>query len=224
MSDLKYLAEKSPVRVFEKAVGDTVKNGEAGLISSKKGLGKTGVLVQFGIDALLQGKDIVHASFNQKSADVIGWYESIFSEIAKKKNITDADDILSELIRKRMILNLNQDVVSLSSVTFTVKALQVSGVDVKVVLIDDIDFAKVKPGDLDEMHAFAKNEGITVWMNASYNSAADIPANILAPFDVSLYLDSKSDAVELSVLKFNNKDTSAMKIKLDSKTLLFTDK
>jgi KaiC/GvpD/RAD55 family RecA-like ATPase len=222
MSDLQSLVDKSPVRVFEKAVGDSLGVGEAGLITSKKGLGKTAVLVQFGVDALLQDKEIVHASFNQKSANVIGWYESIFTEIAKKKNIPNASDVLAEVVRKRTILNLNQDVVSLARIVSTVKALAASGIKINVLLIDDIDFAKVKPAEVDEIHAFAKNEGITVWMSAAYDSGAAIPASIHAHFDVSLHLDSKSDAIELTVLKLHGKE--GLKLKLDSKTLLFTEK
>ena len=224
MSDMKDLIDKSPVRLFEKAAGGTLKSGEAGLISSKKGLGKTAVLVQFGVDYLLQSKDIVHASFNQKSANVIGWYESIFNEIAKKKNITHAEDILAEVVKKRMILNLNQDVVSLARVISTVRALGESGIKVQALLIDDIDFAKVKPQELADIHAFADEAGLAIWMSAVYDSAAQIPAAIHAPFDVSLHLDAKSDGIELSVLKLQNKPVSDVRLKLDSKTLLFAEK
>ena len=224
MSDLKDLIDKSPVRLFEKAAGGTLESGETGLISSKKGLGKTAVLVQFVVDYLLQGKATVHASFHPKSANVIGWYESIFNEIAKKKNIPNAEDILAEVVKKRMILTLNQDVLSLARVISTVRALGESGIKVKALLIDDIDFAKVKPQDLADIHAFADEAGLAIWISAVYDSAALIPADIHAPFDVSLHLDSKSDGIELSVLKLQNKPVSDVRLKLDSKTLLFSEK
>ena len=75
------LFERSPVRCFEKATGG-LKAGELGLLSSKKGVGKTSVLVQFGVDTLLQDKQVVHVSFDQQSANVITWYQDIFTEIA----------------------------------------------------------------------------------------------------------------------------------------------
>ena len=78
------LFERSPVRCFDKATGG-LKAGELGLLTSKKGLGKTSVLVQFGVDTLLQDKQVIHVSFDQHSSNVITWYQDIFTEIAKKK-------------------------------------------------------------------------------------------------------------------------------------------
>ena len=80
------LIDHSPVRFFDKMADGGLKAGEMGLITSKKGLGKTSVLVQFGIDAMLHDKQLVHVSFDQHSSNVISWYESILAEIAKKKN------------------------------------------------------------------------------------------------------------------------------------------
>jgi archaellum biogenesis ATPase FlaH len=81
------LYEKSPVRLFDSATEGGLKAGELGLVTSKKGLGKTSVLVQFGMDTLLQDKQLVHVSFDLHSSNVISWYDGIFAEIAKKKNI-----------------------------------------------------------------------------------------------------------------------------------------
>src|SRR5574344_3009174 len=103
------LFDRSPVRYFEKATNGGLKAGEIGLVTSKKGLGKTSVLVQFGMDALLAGKQLVHVSFDQHSSNVISWYSSVFSEIAKKKNISNAQELKEEIMRERVILNFNPE-------------------------------------------------------------------------------------------------------------------
>ena len=79
------LFERSPIRAFDEVTNGGLKAGEMGLVTAKKGLGKTSVLVQFGMDTLLNGKQLVHISFNQMSANVITWYDGIFNEISKKK-------------------------------------------------------------------------------------------------------------------------------------------
>ena len=92
------LYEKSPVRLFDSATEGGLKAGELGLVTSKKGLGKTSVLVQFGMDTLLQDKQLVHVSFDLHSSNVISWYDGIFAEIAKKKNeLIPFGDIEEEL-------------------------------------------------------------------------------------------------------------------------------
>ena len=44
------LFERSPIRAFDEATNGGLKAGELGLVTAKKGLGKTSVLVQFGMD------------------------------------------------------------------------------------------------------------------------------------------------------------------------------
>ena len=112
--------KRSPIRAFDEVANGGLKAGELGLVTSKKGLGKTSVLVQFGMDTLLNGKQLVHVSFDQHSSNVISWYDSIFSEISKKKAISS--DVKDQLIRNRTILNFNQDNFSLEKVVNTLNA------------------------------------------------------------------------------------------------------
>ena len=44
------LYKSSPIRFFDEASNGGLKEGELGLVTAKKGLGKTSVLVQFGMD------------------------------------------------------------------------------------------------------------------------------------------------------------------------------
>ena len=67
--DKKDLIAHSPVRYFD-VTNAGLKDGEMGLITAKKGLGKTSILVQFGIDSLLNDKALVHVSFDQQSSNV----------------------------------------------------------------------------------------------------------------------------------------------------------
>ena len=58
------LIEHCPVRFFDAVSAGGLKNGQLGLVTAKKGLGKTSILVQFGIDALLHDKNLVHVSYD----------------------------------------------------------------------------------------------------------------------------------------------------------------
>ena len=72
---------------------------------------------------LFQDKNVVHVSFNQQSDFVMTWYEDIFTEMAKKKNLNDASDVKADIVRKRVILNFNQDTFSASHVIKTLKEI-----------------------------------------------------------------------------------------------------
>lgn len=225
--DKQDLFNHSPVRIFDSATNSSLKQGEIGLITSKKGLGKTSVLVQFGMDALLAGKQLVHVSFDQHSSNVITWYESIFNEIAKKRNISNASELKDQIVRDRTILNFNQETFTLPKVINTLKALKEGGIKVAALVIDGLDFAKVTADDVKAVSEFVKAEGITAWLSATNESDQlkdNVPAELQDYFAVVAHLGPKSDGVYISILKSTAADTSSATIKLDSKTLLMTQK
>jgi hypothetical protein len=144
--------------------------------------------------------------------------------VAKKKNIANTQDMLADLVRKRVILNLNQDAAALPKVISTLKALKSGGISVKALLVDDIDFSRVKPEEISEIHEFAKAEGIAVWMSSAFEKAEDVPAEKAAPFDTVLHLAPTGSGPELQILSSHGKNAAGAKLHLDSKTFLITDK
>lgn len=213
------LLKFSPIRYFEKATEANLKSGEMGLITAKKGLGKTSVLVQFGIDTLLNEKGLVHVSFDQESSNVIAWYSSILAEIAKKRNV-NLDEISSTIYRNRTILNFNQETFTLPKVVNTLKALKASGINLSQVVVDGLNLANTSKEDLDCFAEFIKSEEMTSWFSYT-NEAETLKETLEAPkleaFATVSHLAAKGKEVTLSILK--NGDG---KVVLDAKTLLFT--
>ena len=215
----KDLINHSPVRYFDNATSAGLKEGEMGLITAKKGLGKTSVLVQFGIDSLLNDKTLVHVSFDQQSSNVIAWYSSIMAEIAKKKSF-NLDSVNEEIVRNRTILNFNQETFTLPKVVNTLKALKEGGIKLDAVVVDGLDLAKTALDDLKCFADFIKAEKMTAWFSYT-NEAADLKntldADKLTAFTTVGHLAASGNTLSLTVLK--NGDG---KVNLDAKTLLFT--
>jgi len=213
------LINYSPIRYFEKATEANLKAGEMGLITAKKGLGKTSVLVQFGIDTLLTDKGLVHVSFDQESSNVIAWYSSILAEIAKKRNI-NVEELSNSIMRNRTILNFNQETFTLPKVVNTLKALKSSGIGLSQVVVDGLDLAKTSKEDLDCFAEFIKAEGMTSWFSYT-NEAADLKSTLeadkIGDFATVAHIAAVGKEVSLSVLK-----NGEGKVILDAKTLLFS--
>ena len=213
------LISHSPVRFFENAADGGLKDGQMGLITSKKGLGKTSILVQFAIDSLLNDKHVVHISFDQHSSNVIAWYDSVLAEIGKKKNFGDIS-ALSETI-----LNTNQESLSMPKIVSTIKALKEGGINVSAVVIDDVDMVKLSAEDLKIIADYISQEKMTAWFsftNESPKLSESTDAAKLSMFATVCHIASNGKNLELSVLKSDNKEVSGVAIKLDSKTLLMT--
>ena len=211
------LYDKSPVRLFDEATDGGLKAGEIGIVTAKKGLGKTSVLVQFGMDTLLQDKQLAHVTFDLHSSNVISWYDSIFAEIAKKKN--GAAELKTDVVSKRTILNFSLDNFTLAKVVNTLKALKAGGIAVSGVVMDGVDFAKVSEDDVKAVADYAKAESAKVWF-----SSDSVPTSVEQYFAVVANLEQKPDGVVLTVQKLGDKKNLDTNLKLDTKTLLISKK
>lgn len=214
----KDLIDYSPIRYFEKATSANLKAGEMGLITAKKGLGKTSLLVQFGIDSLLNDEALVHVSFDQQSSNVIAWYSSILAEIAKKKNI-NLYDVNEEIVKNRTILNFNQETFTLPKVVNTLKALKDGGINISSIVVDGLSLDKVSKDDIDCFSKFIKSEKMIAWF--SFTCEAEDLDNTLDKDKINSFatighLHPEGKELFLNILK--NGEGSA---KVDSKTLLF---
>lgn len=210
----------SPVRYFEKATSASLKNGELGLITAKKGLGKTSILVQFGIDTLLNDKGLIHVSFDQHSSNVISWYSSIISEIAKKKSISSLAEFTDEIVKNRTILNFNQENFTLPKVVNTIKAMKAGGINVDSIIVDGLNIETTSTEDLNCFASFIKEEKMTAWFSMTSEGEdlkSTLPAEKTDTFATVAHLASDGKGLALSIIK-----NGEGKVPLDTKTLLMS--
>ena len=216
--DKKDLIAHSPVRYFD-VTNAGLKDGEMGLITAKKGLGKTSILVQFGIDSLLNDKALIHVSFDQQSSNVIAWYSSVLAEIAKKKSL-NLDEVNEEIVRNRTILNFNQETFTLPKVVNTLKAMKDGGIKISTIVVDGLDMNKASAADIKCFADFIKAEKMTAWFSFT-NEAADLKSTLdadkLANFTTVAHLAAEGKNLSLAILK-----NGEGKVNLDAKTLLMT--
>ncbi|MCA1951047.1 hypothetical protein [Gracilinema caldarium] len=228
------LIQRSPVRVFEKSIHGGLKAGEIGVIASRKGVGKTSVLVQIALDKLLQGKKVIHVSFSQHTDYVIAWYEDIFSEIAKKKNLEHALEVKNDLVKNRVLMNFNQDGVTSEQILRSLRAMIIDGgFKADALIIDGYDFSRATKERIAAVKEFAKELHLEIWYSCnilpeeSKTDKAAIP-QILQDYsdllDIIIVLEPKQDFVQFSVVKDRTiLNPTHLDLKLDTKTLLIAE-
>jgi hypothetical protein len=227
------LINRSPVRLLEKKAGGGLAAGELGVIAALTGIGKTSVLVQIALDKLLQGKKIIHISFNQHSDYVLNWYEHIFDEFTKKKNLQNERDIKEDLVKNRIVMNFNQEGVTSDVIRSSLKAMIVDGgYKAEAIIIDGFDFAIASRERIATLKSFAKELGFCVWY--SYSPVGDniwdkrrIPValkDVEDLFDAIIALEAKPTYTELNISKnrgvYGGSDSI---LKLDPKSLLILE-
>jgi hypothetical protein len=228
------LIAKSPVRVLEKSIEGGLKSGNIGVIASKKGVGKTSVLVQLALDKLLQGQKVIHVSFTSHTSYVIAWYENIFGEVAKKRGLEHLDEVRDELVHNRVIMNFTQDGIKTEAILHSIKAMMVDGgFHAQSLIIDGFDFTKSVPAELEKVHAFAKEMNLEIWYSATLagdelhldkNNVPLVLKDYLGSIAVLVLLEPKAEYIHFNVIKDHERlNPQDLKIKLDAKTLLIAE-
>ena len=229
------LIQRSPVRIFEKSIHGGLKAGDLGVIASRKGVGKTAVLVQIALDKLMQGKKVIHVSFTQHTDYVIAWYEDIFAEIAKKKNLEHSMEVKNDLVKNRVLMNFNQDGVTSDQILRSLRAMIVEGgFKADALIIDGYDFSRGTVGRLSAVKAFAKELSLEIWYSCTVVGGAEqydkhniplILKDYIDLIDVIISLEPKQDYIQFSVPKDREtRNPAALELRLDTKTLLIAER
>ena len=228
------LNKRSPLRIFEKSINGGVGKGNIGVLTSKKGVGKTACLVHIAMDKLFRGRHVIHVSFSSKVDHISMWYEDIFKEIAKKRELEDAVEVHDEIIKNRVIMNFNQDSLETEKILKSVSAMIEQGhFAADAVIIDGYDYSKATQADLKALNEFAKETDLEIWTSVSlkkdepYDDAGMplVLKDYVNSLEVIVTLQYEGDYVHLKVVKdHDDLSPKEMELKLDPKTLLIAEK
>jgi len=225
---------KSPVRILENSIEGGLKPGEIGVVASKKGIGKTSVLVQLALDKLIRGEKVIHISFNTHTSYVISWYENMFNELARRKNLENIDDVKEELVRNRVIMNFTQEGVLVEQILRSVKALIVEGgFDAKTIIVDGYDFTKSSVEHFQKIKAFVTEMGLQIWYSCTMTGEEPLVDKHNVPFclrefidliSVLILLEPMTDYIHFKVVKDHERlNLHELSLKLDAKSLLIAE-
>ncbi|MGA3051618.1 MAG: hypothetical protein ABSE00_06850 [Chitinispirillaceae bacterium] len=167
------LVKRSPLRILEQSMHGGLGKGNIGVISARKGLGKTACLVHIATDQLLKGKHVIHVSFASETTHIISWYEDIFEEISRRYGLDGAMDVHDDIIRNRVIMNFRQDRVSAPKVQRGIISMIKDGnFNADVVIVDGYDFEKSTPEEIAGFKKFAEEAQLELWFSASIRKDA----------------------------------------------------
>jgi hypothetical protein len=232
------LIQRSPVRIFEKSIHGGLKPGEVGIIAAPSGIGKTSVLVQIALDKLLQARKVIHISFTQHTDYVLAWYEDIFDEFTRKKNLENLGEVKNEVVKNRVLMKFNQEGITGDQILRSIRALIVEGgFNAEAIIVDGCDFSLVDQRWIANIKDLAREQGLSVWYSCTVPGSTPgettydgrkIPLTIrdyADLIDVVIVLEPKPDHIELTVSKDRNTyNPEHMALRLDPKTLLILEK
>jgi len=231
------LIKKSPLRKLDKSINGGIKAGEIGVVASRRGIGKTACLVHIATDKLMAGNHVIHVSYAKRVDHIISWYEDIFKEISRKRELENAMDVHDEIVHNRVIMNFSQQGTKVPQVIAGITAMMENGqVETDVVVVDGFDFTQASSDDVKAFREFADAKQVELWFTDDYHrddidgpvlNADGVPTN-LVPFldmiEVIVTLKAEEDYLHLYLVKDHETvNAEDLPLKLDPKTLLIAE-
>jgi len=225
------LIKRSPLRILEESIQGGLGTGNIGVLASRKGVGKTACLVHIATDKLFQNKPVIHVSYASRVDYIINWYEDIFKEIAKKRELERALEVHDEIIKNRVIMNFKQDAAKTDQILKSLETMiQFGQFAAHTLIVDGYDFSLGSPEDLQKFKEFAKRVGVEVWFSASLKGDEPLFDEQGVPLVLAQYLDElavlitlgfKEEYVRLNLIKCHEcLSLGELPLKLDPQTLL----
>ena len=228
------LIQRSPVRIFMKSIHGGLRPGELGIIASSSGIGKTSVLVQIALDKLLQGKKVIHISFTKHTDYVLAWYEDIFDEFIKKKNLENQEEVKNDIVKNRVLMKFNQEGLTVDQILRSLRAMiKDGGFAAEYIIVDGYNFTAQEGDRISRIKDFARELELSIWYSCAVKDGEGqfdkrkIPLLIkdyADLFDVIVILNPKQDHIELKVSRDRDVyNPEHLALKLDPRTLLILE-
>jgi KaiC/GvpD/RAD55 family RecA-like ATPase len=225
------LIKRSPLRILEESIQGGLGTGNIGVFASRKGVGKTACLVHIATDKLFQNKPVIHVSYASRVDYIINWYEDIFKEIAKKRELERALEVHDEIIKNRVIMNFKQDAAKTDQILKSLETMiQFGQFAAHTLIVDGYDFSLGSPEDLQKFKEFAIRVGVEVWFSASLKGDEPLFDEQGVPLVLQRYLDElgvlitlsfRGEYVRLNLIKCHEcLSLGELPLKLDPQTLL----
>ncbi|MCP4545139.1 MAG: hypothetical protein GY835_01585 [bacterium] len=231
----KDLNKRSPLRVFERSLHGGLGKGNIGVVTARKGVGKTAFLAGVALDDVLRGRKVLHATLRRSVQQVTTFYDEIFNELTKAEKAEDVSDYRLEMIKNRHILSYADGDFSVDRIRESLDFLSEHAEfqPDAVILNGYPDFegdSEGLPKVMQELKDLAQERQVELWINAlrhregQEKDERDVPLNVARCdefISVIVRLEPKSTYVKLRLVKdHENAELAELHIQLDPKTLL----
>jgi hypothetical protein len=202
----------SPLRVLDQSIHGGLGCGNLGVVIARAGVGKTAVLVQIALDDAMRQRPVLHIAIDQDLGRLFSWYESLLRDLAQVTQLDDADLVLRDIAKHRVLHTLPSHRFSATHVGEVVASYKKSLDFVpRTLIIEGFDWEGPDVrATLTGLRELARSLDVELWMSARTHRELlpDVVRGLVPPcdayaalIDVALYLQPKGKVSSLCILK-----------------------
>ena len=202
------LVQQNPLRVLNMGK----ENNQMGLVMARAGLGKTALLVQIALDAILRGNRVIHVSVGESIDKTRKWYDGILQSILQEHSVNRPHELMDMVARHRMIMTFKVAAFSRSRLEERLNDLILQDIfRPNVLIVDGFDFDGTSREALEDIKDLMDNMNMQAWFSAICHRGDQrvSPAGVPAPcheiddlFDMIILLKPEKDAtIQLDIIR-----------------------
>ena len=202
------LVQQNPLRVLNMGR----ENNQMGLVMARAGLGKTALLVQIALDAILRGNRIIHVSVGESIDKTRKWYDDILQSILQEHSVNRPHELMDMVARHRMIMTFKVAAFSRSRLEERLNDLILQDIfRPNVLIVDGFDFDGTSREALEDIKDLMDNMNMQAWFSSICHRGDQrvSPAGVPAPchelddlFDMIILLKPEKDAtIQLDIIR-----------------------
>jgi AAA domain len=225
----KDLILRNPLKFVGDATDDILPEGGLGAILAPAGIGKTALLVQLALNAMLRNKKVLHISLGDPINKVDLWYRELFQDLARRYEVQQVNTLWESIQLNRFIMTFKAEGFSVPKLMERVTDLEVQNIfSPQVVIIDGFPFGDSGRDPIAELKEVSKKTGVRIWFTVHTHrhkkpEADGMPVLLLHVadlFDLVLQLKAEGSEIHIQTLKGTPASSS---LRLDPATMLIRD-
>ncbi|HQM44879.1 MAG TPA: AAA family ATPase [Smithellaceae bacterium] len=206
--------------------------GSLGAILAHAGVGKTALLVQMALHAMMHEKPVLHVSLNDAVSKVDLWYRELFNDMASKYDTADIMEYWEKILNYRFIMTFRVEGFSAPKLEERLSDLMEQNIfKPDAVIIDGLKFDESGRGLLLELKELAAKYAMRIWFTVHTHrheppKEDGLPLSFLHVadlLDVLVQLVSQGPEVYLKALKGQSPTAKQETLLLDPATMLIKE-
>lgn len=200
------LIMRDPLKLIGHKTSDSILPGSFAAVFARAGVGKTALLVQIAINAMLKEKNVLHISTEDPVDKVSLWYQEMFQRLTQEYETGQTGKLRDQLLRHRFIMTFETESFSIAKLKKRVDELISQDIfKPALIMIDGFSFENSVDSQLLELKNFAVSNDLIFWF--TIRTHRDEPADdgglplSLVPlagwFDLMILLHPDKDRIYL---------------------------
>jgi hypothetical protein len=228
----KDLILRNPLRFMVRDTEELLPKGGFGVVMARAGVGKTALLVQLALNALLKEINVLHISLDDPVKKVSLWYKEMFRHLAESNTGEPVQRIWESLQPHRFIMTFKVEGFSVPKLEERLTDLIEQDIFTpRMILIDGLPFdASVGPL-LSDMKTLAAEYGVCTWFAVTTHrhqapGSGGLPTQLEGVadlFEMIIQLQPDGKKIHVKQLNAGTGDTGMKPMILDPSTMLLVE-